>query len=131
MEENKKLIVYYMSSFINFITVFFIFLILYQIFLAFFQDFHFEEGFGNQYVPYDTNKESNVMILAQQNAGNIIVLKQQMDGLMSLNKDVKDLKNDMKILQDQMTQMVAAQQQYASQMTPTPAPTITGVVPEN
>jgi len=118
-----------MSSFINFITLFFVFLILCQIFLAFFDNLHIIEGLENQFVPYDTNNQSNVMILAQQNAGNIIVLKQQLDGLMGLNKEVKDTSDNVKNLQDQMAQMATAQQQYVTKMTPSTPPNITGTLP--
>ena len=119
-----------MLSFINYITVFFILLILYQIFLAFFE-VTLIEGLVNQYQPYDTNNPANALILAQQNAGNIIVLKQQLDGLMGLNKEVKDLSGNVATLEGQVTQIVAAQQQYASQMTNEKTPNITGALPSS
>ena len=58
-------------------------LIFYQIFLAYFGN-SIMEGYENkdEYKPYDTNNPDNALILAQQNAGNIIVLKGQMDEIL-------------------------------------------------
>jgi hypothetical protein len=126
MEENKKY--YYiilMLSFINCLILFFILLIVYQIFLAYFVNM--VEGLQT-YQPYDTNNPANALILAQQNAGNIQVLKEQLDGLMGLNKEVQDISGNVVALQDQVTGIVQAQQQYASQMK---APAISGAVPDS
>jgi hypothetical protein len=114
-----------MSSFINFITICFVFLICYQIFLAFLNENSMMEAFENAFKPYDTNNQSNSMILEQQNAGNINVLKQQLDSLLSLKIEVKQIKTDITNLQEQMNQMVLAQQQYTNQMTGGKIPNIT------
>ena len=66
-----------MLAIINILIVFFIILIIYQIFLAHFSN-NVIEGLEN-YKEYDTNDPNNVMILAQQNAGNIEVLRKQFD----------------------------------------------------
>jgi hypothetical protein len=116
-----------MLSFINFLIIFFILLILYQIFLAFI-GYNIIEGLENQYQPYDTNNPANALILAQQNAGNISFLKQQVDGLLGLNKEVKDISGNLVTLQDQVTQMVEQQKEYANQMTGGEAPDVTGAV---
>jgi hypothetical protein len=120
-----------MLSLINCLILFFILLLIYQIFLAF-SSYHCMEGLENsptspnQYQPYDTNNPSNALILAQQNAGNIGFLKQQMDSLLGLNKEVNDISGNVVTLQDQVNQLVAAQQQYATQMTGGEAPEVSG-----
>jgi len=77
----------------------------------------------NGFQPYDPN---NASILAQQNAGNIEVLKQQIDSLNSLNNEVQDISGNVAKLQSQVTQLIGAQQQYVQQVTPSTTPTITG-----
>ena len=44
---------------------------------------------SQKYKPYNLNNPNNTLILAQQNAGNIQVLKKQMDDVLDLNKEVK------------------------------------------
>jgi len=119
-----------MLSLINFLIIFFILLIIYQIFLAYFSD-SIVEGLENQYEPYDTNNPANALILAQQNAGNISFLKSQIDELQGLDKEVTDISGNVIALQDQVNQLVSAQQQYANQMTGGTAPDITGAVPDD
>jgi len=117
-----------MLSIINCLIVFFIILLVYQIFLAYIGNNIMEGLTNNQYQPYDTNNPQNALILAQQNAGNISVLKQQLDDISSLNKEVQDISGTVVTLQDQVTQMVAAQQQYSANMTGNgPPPNITGI----
>jgi flagellar basal body rod protein FlgB len=116
-----------MLSLINFLILFFILLLVYQIFLASFNNYIIE-GLDNQYKPYDTNNPSNTLILTQQNAGNINFLKQQMDSLLPLTKEVKDISGNVVALQNQVNQLVAAQQQYANNLTGGQAPEISGAV---
>lgn len=116
-----------MLSLIHFLIFFFIILLVYQIFLASFNNYIIE-GLENQYQPYDMNNPSNTLILAQQNAGNISYLKQQMDSLLPLNKDVKDISGNVVALQDQVSQLVAAQKQYANNLTGGQPPEISGAV---
>ena len=113
-----------MLTLINLLILFFIALIIYQIILA--NDNSFVEGLTS-YQPYDTNNPQNCLILAQQNAGNIEVLKKQIDELTGLNTEVQDISGNVVTLQNQVVQLVAAQKQYADQMTGggTP-PNITG-----
>jgi hypothetical protein len=81
-----------------------------------------------EYKPYNLNDPNNSLILAQQNAGNIDFLKSQVDSLVGLNQQVKDISGNVVTLQDQVNQLVAAQQQYANQMTGGEAPQVSGVV---
>jgi len=107
------------------LILFFILLIVYQLFLAYFKN-NIIEGLTGQYQPYDTNNPDNVMILAQQNAGNIEVLKQQLDSLMGLNKEVQDISGNLVTLQQQVYNLVQSQQSYATQMAPSTPPNISG-----
>jgi hypothetical protein len=108
------------------LIAFFVLLIIYQIFLEYFNE-KIIEGMDNVYQEYDTHDPNNVMILAQQNAGNIQVLKQQLDSLLGLNEEVKDISGNVVLLQQQVNSLVEAQQNYATQMTPSSTPNITGV----
>jgi predicted PurR-regulated permease PerM len=118
-----------MLTLINILIIFFIVLIITQIFLAFFNN-NIIEGLTNNedYQPYDTNNPNNALILAQQNAGNIQVLRSQLDNLISLKKEVEDISGNVVSLQTQVNGMIGAQQQYAQQMTPSTPPAISGAV---
>ena len=58
----------------------------------------------------------------------LTVLKQQLDQLNGLNKEVQDISGNVIALQEQVSQLVASQQSYANQMTGGTAPNITGAV---
>jgi hypothetical protein len=107
------------------LIAFFSLLIIYQLFLEHFTN-KIIEGMDNKYQDYNTNDPNNVMILAQQNAGNIQVLKQQLDSLLSLDQEVKDISGNVVLLQQQVNDLVQAQQTYATQMTPASTPEISG-----
>jgi len=79
-----------------------------------------------KYKDYDKNKPNNALILAQQNAGNIIVLKGQLDKMLGINKQVQDLSGNVASLQQQVSDLVQAQKEYASQMTGGKEPEISG-----
>ena len=102
-----------MLTLVNILIIFFIVLILYQILLA----NNIMEGLQNQYQPYDTNNPNNALILAQQNAGNISYLKERLDTVMGLDKEVQDISGNVATLQTQVSGMLAQQQKYATQMT--------------
>jgi TolA-binding protein len=117
---------------INLLILFFILLICYQVFLA---KKSFREGLssssssdasGNSYQPYNTSDPNNVLILAQQNAGNISFLQQQINSLMNLKTEVQDLSGNVANLQTQVNGIVAAQQQYSSSLNNAGAPNVTG-----
>lgn len=113
-----------MLTLVNILIVFFIILICFQIILA----NHLVEGLetGESYQSYDTSNPANVLILAQQNAGNIEYLKGRIQGVEGINKQVQDLSGNVLALQEQVTGLVTAQQQYATQMTGGVAPDISG-----
>jgi predicted RND superfamily exporter protein len=118
---------------VNILIIFFIFLIIYQIFSVK-MDYTLEgmtsdttaQPSSQQYQPYDTNNPNNVMILAQQNAGNIQVLKQQVDSVLGLNRQVQDLSGNLSNLAEQVYNMIQTQQQLAQSSLPSSTPVITG-----
>jgi hypothetical protein len=116
-----------MLTLVNILIFFFIILILYQIFLA----SNIIEGLENKYKPYDMKNPNNALILAQQNAGNISFLKEQLDKYDGLYEQVQDLSGNVVSLQTQVNGLVQAQQDYANQMTGGSPPQITGAVDEN
>jgi hypothetical protein len=119
-----------MKTLINILTIFFILLVSYQIILAYIGKNELLEGLqnnNNTYKPYDTNNPANALILAQQNAGNINFLKEQLDELSGLNKEVEDISGNVHILQGQVRQLVSTQQQYANKMTGGKPPHVTGL----
>ena len=122
-----------MLTLVNLLIIFFIMLIFYQIFLAYFGN-NIMEGYENkdnkEYQSYDTNNPDNALILAQQNAGNIIVLKGQMDEMLGINKQVQDLSGNVANLEQQVTDLVQAQKDYANQMTGGTEPEVSGIVEE-
>ena len=118
---------------VNILIVFFIILIFYQIFLSnirFKMNDDIIEGLdtmpSQQYQPYDMNNPNNALILGQQNAGTIQVLKQQVDKLVGLDKEVQDISGNLITLTSQVTKLMEAQQQYAKANLPSSPPVITG-----
>ena len=116
-----------MTALIFLLITFFTMLIIYQLILAY-SDYNIIEGLENDqtYKDYNSNDPNNVMILDQQNAGNIKVLKQQIDGVMKLETQVKDLSNNMVNLQQQVDGIILAQQDYAQQNIPSEPTTVSG-----
>ena len=115
---------------VNILIIFFIFLIIYQIFSVkmdyTLEGMTSEQSTNQQYQPYDTNNPNNVMILAQQNAGNIQVLKQQLDSVLGLNRQFQELSGNLSSLAEQVYNMVQTQQQLAQSSLPSSTPVITG-----
>lgn len=86
-----------------------------------------EEGFQTTYKPYDMNNPNNAMILAQQNAGNIEYLKQQLNSLMGLQSEVTDISSNVVALNDQVSALVQQQQGLATGLVGNSAPNISGL----
>ena len=85
------------------------------------------EGMESQdYKPYDLNNPNNTLILAQQNAGNIQVLKKQMDDLLHLNDEVQDISGNVATLTTNVSNLIEQQQQYVQTNLPSSPPQITG-----
>ena len=124
-----------MLSLINILIVFFILLLTYQILLA----NHIVEGMEgmegmeenkNDFQEYDKNDPNNLSILVNQNAGNISYLKERMNNVANIGEQVKDISGNLQTLQDQVNELVLAQEDYANQLTGGSAPEISGAVEE-
>jgi len=66
--------------------------------------------------PYDINNPNNALILAQQNAGNIDVLKRELDQLIALSQEVQDISGNVIILNDQVQSLIQEQADAAQQL---------------
>jgi hypothetical protein len=80
------------------------------------------------YVPIDTNNPESALILAQKNAGNIDYLKSRFNDIQGMYKQVQDLNGNVITLQEQVNGLVSAQKDYANQLTGGVDPDITGAV---
>jgi hypothetical protein len=99
---------------INLLICFFVVLITYQLFLA-----PTIEGLDNQkkndgYQDYS----SDPLILGKQNAGNIQVLREQVNSLMGLNDTVKQTNKRVDDVEKQVKGLIDAQQQSAMDAIP-------------
>jgi hypothetical protein len=114
-----------MISLISLLILIFITLLIYQIILA---NNSIIEGLtpSSTYQPYDTNNPQNAMILAQQNAGNIQALKDQIGDISGVKNQVSQNTKNITTLQTQLAQMSSAQKNYANNLTGGSPPTVTG-----
>jgi hypothetical protein len=117
----------------------FIVLFAYQIFLALFPD-KVVEGLENvsttitnadtpspdQYKPYNLSDPNNSLILPQQNAGNIEVLRGRLDKFDGINQKIDVIQRNVDAMQVQMDGLVQQQAQYAQELAGDTPPTITG-----
>ena len=83
-----------------------------------------------EYKPYNTNDPNNALILAQQNAGNISVLKAQITKLDGTKETIDNMQQNMDNMQTQIDSLTQQQADYAQQISggSTP-PDITGTEP--
>ena len=108
----------FMTFLINILLLLFALLIVYQVYRV---KEGLETATTTTYQPYDPN---NPTILAQQNAGNIQVLKGQMDELVGIKKEVEDISGNLYTLTDQVNQYILQQATSAQQQLPPTPPTI-------
>jgi len=114
---------------INILIIFFIITLFYQLFFlesTYKFNNNIIEGLTQEYQSYDLNNPNNALILAQQNAGNIQVLKQQLDTVLGLGKKVQDLSSTVDTLNNQVTGLMQQQKQTADAALPSSPPKITG-----
>lgn len=122
-----------MLTLIYLLILFFTILILYQVFLAYFKNMGiegYENKSNNNYKPYDKNTPENALILAQQNAGNIEVLKGQLGDVIDIKGNVDDLSDRVDNLQETVDGLVQAQKDYVNNLNGGVEPQITGAVEE-
>ena len=79
-----------------------------------------------EYKPYNLNDPNNSLILAQQNAGNIEVLKGRIDGLDGVKKRVDDMQQSIDSMQTQIDGLVQQQADYAQEIAGSTPPEVTG-----
>ena len=122
---------------IGFLIGFFIFLIGYQLFLALLNKNNLVEGLENEttteYKPYNTNDPNDpnsALILAQQNAGNIEVIKGRIDGLDGVKNRVDTMQQNINSMQTQIDALVQQQADYANDLAGSEPLTITGTEDE-
>jgi hypothetical protein len=105
LSKKIKVVLYIKMTTVLFLICFFIVLIIYQVFLA-----PSIEG----YQDYSTDP----LILGKQNAGNIQVLREQLNGLMGLNDTVKTTNKRVDDVEKQVKGLIDAQQQAALDVMP-------------
>lgn len=112
-----------MSLLIKILIAFFSLLLFYHIFL---KD-RIVEGLEKQYQEYDQN---DALILSKQNAGNIEVLREKVDGMQGVKERVADLSNNFADLESKVITLLEEQEQMATDLTGGTAPEITGATEE-
>lgn len=118
---------------IYFLILMFTLLVCYQIFDYFYYSSSIIEGLENEsqpqtktYQPYNLNDPNNALILAQQNAGNIEVLKGRIDSLDYIKGRVDTIQQSINSMQVQIDGLVQQQADYAQELAGSEPPTITG-----
>jgi len=115
---------------IKLLIIIFSLLIFYEIYLAF--NKKQIEGLENEsYQDYNISDSStDAMILAQQNAGNIAFLKQQVDDLLSLKSSVEDLTSEVDTMSTQINDLAQQQADYATSLVGDSTVDVTGTTYE-
>ena len=113
----------------------FVFLLVYQIYLEMNSNKLIEgletnssSSTTQEYKPYNLNDPNNSLILSQQNAGNIEVLKGRIDTLDGMNKKVDNIQQSIDSMQVQIDSLVQQQADYAQELAGSTPPTVTGTV---
>jgi len=115
----------------------FVLLFGYQLFLAIFPR-NIVEGLENEdtttvsqeYKPYNLNDPNNSLILAQQNAGNIEVLKGRIDNFDGVKEKVDNMQQEINSMQTQIDGLVQQQADFAQNLVGSTPPDVTGTEPE-
>ena len=110
----------------------------YQIFLALFPDKVIEglenettatitsNSNTNEYQPYNVSDPNNSLILAQQNAGNIEVLKGRIDKFDGVKENIDRMQENINSMQIQVDGLVQQQADFAQDLVGDTPPTVTG-----
>ena len=110
------------------LIVLFVVLISYQVYLAMLSRTFIVEGLENNdttYKPY-TIDQTNSLILSQQNAGNIEVLKGRIDDLDGVKESVDNMQESINSMQTQIDGLVEQQATYAQEMAGSTPPDVSG-----
>ena len=109
-----------------FLIAFFISLLIYQLFhKSYYEGMESTTTTGTTgtYQPYSG---TDPLILAQQNAGNIEYLKQQLSALLNLSREVEDISANVITLNDQVGALVQAQADASHQLVGTQPLAVSG-----
>ena len=79
-----------------------------------------------EYKPYNLSEPNNALILAQQNAGNIEVLRGRIDILDGVKSKVDTMQQSIDSMQTQIDGLVQQQADYAQELAGSTPPTVTG-----
>jgi len=85
-----------------------------------------ESNSTQEYKPYNLNDPNNSLILGQQNAGNIEVLKGRIDNLDGIKKRVDDIQQSIDSMQTQIDGLVQQQADFAQEMAGSTPPEVSG-----
>ena len=110
------------------LIVLFVILISYQVYLAILPK-KLVEGLENNdtaYKPYNLNDPNNALILSQQNAGNIEVLKGRINSLDGVKQSIADINQSINSMQTQIDGLVEQQANYAQEIAGSTPVDITG-----
>ena len=110
------------------LIVLFVILISYQVYLAILPN-SLVEGLENNdtaYKPYNINDPNNYLILSQQNAGNIEVLKGRIEDLDGVKESVDNMQQSINSMQTQIDGLVEQQANYAQEIAGSTPPDISG-----
>ena len=77
------------------------------------------------------NNPNNSLILGQQNAGNIEVLRGRIDELDGVKKRVDTMQQSIELMQTQLDGLVQQQVEYAQELAGSTPPSISGTEPES
>lgn len=114
-----------MSLIIKLLIGFFSLLLFYQLFI---KNSCIEGLEQQQYKNYDQN---DALILARQNAGNIEVLRGQLNELSGVRDQLTDLSGNLYMLEEKVIALVEQQDQMATDLTGGTAPEVTGATEED
>lgn len=116
-------------SLIYTLILLFVFLLVYQIYLDIYSSNLIEGLTTNSAASSDKPQnltEPNSLILSQQNAVNIEVLKGRVDILDGMDKKIDNIKLSVDAMQVQINTLVQQQADYAQELAGSTPPTITG-----
>lgn len=85
------------------------------------------ESSDAEYKPYNVSDPNNSLILAQQNAGNIEVLKGRVDKLDKWKEKTDGMQQSIDSLQSQVESLVQQQAEYATELAGDEPVEVTGV----
>jgi hypothetical protein len=123
------------------LIILFLLLVTYQVILAFSRTNNLIEGLENEgttntststststqeYKPYNLNDPNNSLILSQQNAGNIEVLRGRIDKFDGVKEQLDTIQQEVDSMQVQIDGLVQQQADYAQEIAGSTPPDITG-----